>query len=220
MTVQSVSRMILRFVSSVHAPPPRMMAVHELARAASLASEAEDCDEALRAQYLDEATGRTRAALAAYRGGSGSLSTVLEARRELAWACALHEMGMMVSHHDHHRHSAYLLAHVDAPGFSQSQQRRVAELVLGQRGGLRKVETGLTQEAFAWQVLCLRLAIIKCHARADVRSEALALQRNGNQAQLSFASDWLVAHPRTLYLLQEEVQAWARGGVLRLALRD
>ncbi|MBS0434614.1 MAG: exopolyphosphatase [Proteobacteria bacterium] len=143
-----------------------------------------------------------------------------EARRELLWACALHEMGMMVSHHDHHRHSAYLLAHVDAPGFSQSQQRRVAELVLGQRGGLRKVETGLTQEAFAWQVLCLRLAIIKCHARAEVRSEALTLQRNGNQAQLSFASDWVAAHPRTLYLLQEEVQAWARGGVLRLALRD
>jgi exopolyphosphatase / guanosine-5'-triphosphate,3'-diphosphate pyrophosphatase len=63
-----------------------------------------------------------------------------EARRELLWAGALHEMGMMVSHHDHHRHSAYLLAHADAPGFSQSQQRRIAELVLGQRGGLRKVE--------------------------------------------------------------------------------
>ena len=39
-----------------------------------------------------------------------------DTRRELAWACALHEMGLMVSHHDHHRHSAYLLTHVDAPG--------------------------------------------------------------------------------------------------------
>lgn len=37
---------------------------HELARAATLASEAEDCDADLRAEYLDEATGRTRAALA------------------------------------------------------------------------------------------------------------------------------------------------------------
>ena len=44
---------------------------HELARAASLASEAEDCDEALRAQYLDEATGRTRAALAMLEGFDG-----------------------------------------------------------------------------------------------------------------------------------------------------
>jgi exopolyphosphatase/pppGpp-phosphohydrolase len=63
-----------------------------------------------------------------------------ETRRELGWACALHELGLMVSHHDHHRHSAYLLAHVDAPGFSQSQQRRVAELVLGHRGSLRKLD--------------------------------------------------------------------------------
>ena len=47
---------------------------------------------------------------------------------------------MMVSHHDHHRHSAYLVANVDAAGFSQSQQRRIGELVLGQRGGLRKLE--------------------------------------------------------------------------------
>ncbi len=143
-----------------------------------------------------------------------------EARRELLWACALHEMGMMVSHHDHHRHSAYLLAHVDAPGFSQSQQRRVAELVLGQRGGLRKVEAGLTQEAFAWQVLCLRLAIITCHARGEVRDDALAIERNGAEARIACGAGWAAAHPRTLYLLREEAQAWTRGGVLRVVLRD
>jgi exopolyphosphatase/guanosine-5'-triphosphate,3'-diphosphate pyrophosphatase len=141
-----------------------------------------------------------------------------EARRELLWACALHEMGMMVSHHDHHRHSAYLLAHVDAPGFSQSQQRRVGELVLGQRGGLRKIEASLTHETFAWQVLCLRLAIIKCHARGEVRDHALSLARYGAQARVDFDAEWAAGHPRTLFLLQEEVQAWARGGVLRLAL--
>lgn len=141
-----------------------------------------------------------------------------EARRELLWACALHEMGMMVSHHDHHRHSAYLLAHADAPGFSQSQQRRVAELVLGQRGGLRKVEASLVQETFAWQVLCLRLGVIKCHARGEVRSDALSLHRDGTQARVDFSADWAAAHPRTLYLLQEEVVAWARGGVLKLSL--
>jgi exopolyphosphatase/guanosine-5'-triphosphate,3'-diphosphate pyrophosphatase len=143
-----------------------------------------------------------------------------EARRELLWACALHEIGMMVSHHDHHRHSAYVLAHVDAPGFSQSQQRRVGELVLGQRGGLRKVEASLTQETFAWQVLCLRLGVIKCHARGEVKTDVLRLSRQGTQARLDFSADWAASHPRTLYLLQEEVQAWARGGVLKLALRD
>ena len=143
-----------------------------------------------------------------------------EARRELLWACALHEMGMMVSHHDHHRHSAYLVAHADAPGFSQSQQRRVGDLVLGQRGGLRKVEASLAQEAFAWQVLCLRLAIIKCHARGPVSADMLSLARSGTQANLDFPADWAAQHPRTLFLLQEEAQAWARGGVLKLNLRS
>ena len=37
-----------------------------------------------------------------------------QARRELAWACDLHELGLAVSHHDYHRHSAYLMSHLDA----------------------------------------------------------------------------------------------------------
>ncbi|MDP1900705.1 MAG: exopolyphosphatase [Rubrivivax sp.] len=141
-----------------------------------------------------------------------------ETRRELAWACALHEMGLMVSHHDHHRHSAYLLAHVDAPGFSQSQQRRVGELVLGQRGGLRKVEPQLASETFAWQVLCLRLAVIKCHARGEVDASALALRSRGRDAAIGFAAHWAEANPRTLFLLREEAAAWTRSGPLRLVL--
>jgi exopolyphosphatase/guanosine-5'-triphosphate,3'-diphosphate pyrophosphatase len=66
-----------------------------------------------------------------------------DARRELEWAANVHEIGMMISHHDHHRHSAYLMGHVDAPGFSQSQQRHLGLLLLAQRGGLRKVEAEL-----------------------------------------------------------------------------
>ena len=143
----------------------------------------------------------------------------VEVRRELQWACALHEMGMMVSHHDHHRHSAYLLAHVDAAGFSQSQQRRLGELVLGQRGGLRKLEPSLAQEAFAWQVLCLRLAAIVCHARGEVDTDGLVLRRQGNEAALSVPAAWSQSALRMLYLLREEVQAWGRGGPLKLGLR-
>jgi exopolyphosphatase/guanosine-5'-triphosphate,3'-diphosphate pyrophosphatase len=142
----------------------------------------------------------------------------VETRRELAWACALHEVGLMISHHDHHRHSAYLLAHVDAPGFSQSQQRRVGELVLGQRGGLRKVEPQMASETFAWQVMCLRLAVIKCHARGEVDARALELRARGRDATLRFGPHWAEANPRTLFLLREEALAWSRSGPLRLTL--
>jgi len=130
--------------------------------------------------------------------------------RELGWACDLHEVGLMVSHHDHHRHSAYLVGHVDAPGFSQSQQRRMADLVLAQRGGLRKVEPQLAQETFAWQALALRLAVIKCHARGTVSNRALRLMRQGKLARLHFGAAWADTHPRTLHLLREEAEAWQR----------
>jgi exopolyphosphatase/guanosine-5'-triphosphate,3'-diphosphate pyrophosphatase len=111
-----------------------------------------------------------------------------------------------------------MLGHVDAPGFSQSQQRRLAELVLAQRGGLRKVEFSLKQPDFAWQALCLRLAIIKCHARGAIDSHAIALRGQGTLATLSWQPGWHESHPHTLYLLNEEVAAWQRSTALQLEL--
>ena len=141
-----------------------------------------------------------------------------ESQRELGWACDLHEVGQMVSHHDHHRHSAYLVANVDAAGFSQSQQRRISELVLGQRGGLRKLDLGLANPQFAWQALCLRLAVIKCHARGAIDTRALQIKRDNDKALLAFGPAWAESNPRTLHLLREEAEAWSRQGSLKLVL--
>jgi exopolyphosphatase/guanosine-5'-triphosphate,3'-diphosphate pyrophosphatase len=144
-----------------------------------------------------------------------------EAQRELAWAAALHEIGMMVSHHDHHRHSAYLLAHVDAPGFSQNQLQRLAELALGQRGGLRKMEAALAADAgLTWQLLALRLAVLACHGRLPVSAGVLRLTRERQQVRLQLARRWAEAQPRALYLLREEAEAWGRGELPGLRLES
>lgn len=141
------------------------------------------------------------------------------AARELGWACDLHEIGMALSHHDHHRHSSYMLSHLDAPGFSQSQQRRLGLLVLAQRGGLRKVESSLGDFDWAWQVLCLRLAVICCHARTDADRLRLRLaRRNGRCALLGWDACAVAVSPQTLFLLREEAQAWERVSSLRLEL--
>ena len=145
-------------------------------------------------------------------------ATPSELRRELRWAAALHETGMMISHHDHHRHSAYVLAHVDAPGFSQSQLRRIGDLVLGQRGGLRKLEARLSEMSFALHLFCLRLAVIVCHARGDVDPAGLALHGMAGQPTLAPTPGWAETHPRALHLLREEIEAWSRSGVLQPAL--
>ena len=57
------------------------------------------------------------------------------------------------------------------------------------------------------------------HARGEVSAEALALRSNGNTAALSFAPGWVDTHPRTLYLLGEEAEAWQRSAPLKLTLR-
>ncbi len=161
--------------------------------------------------------GRVRA-LAEHLFGQVQPDADAQSRRELAWACELHEVGMAVSHHDYHRHGAYLVSNLDAPGFSQSQQRRLGQLVLAQRGGLRKVEEWLGDERFAWRALCLRLAIIKCHSRQEVDLQAWSLSRQGSRALLAAAAGWAESRPRTCYLLHEEAKAWTRVGSLGLEL--
>ena len=89
-------------------------------------------------------------------------------------------------------------------------------MVLGQRGGLRKLGSVLDSPVFAAQVLCLRLAVIKCHARGPVDPQALSLRLQGRDAHLGYAAAWSETHPRTLYLLDEEAAAWARSGAMRL----
>lgn len=141
-----------------------------------------------------------------------------ELQRELGWAAALHEIGMMVSHHDHHRHSAYLLEHVDAAGFSQNQLKRLGDLALGQRGGLRKMEEQLADEALLWQLLALRLAVIAAHGRVDIDAQDLTLERQGRKLRLRLPAAWPISQPRLVYLLQEEAQAWTKSGTVELAL--
>jgi exopolyphosphatase/guanosine-5'-triphosphate,3'-diphosphate pyrophosphatase len=142
-----------------------------------------------------------------------------EGLRELGWAADLHEIGLAISHHDHHRHSAYLVGHLDAPAFSQTQQRHLASVVLAQRGGLRKVEAQMTDRRYVHQVLALRLAVIKCHARGPVDAAALRLSFDGrDRARLHFSAAWAESHPRTLYLFEQESEAWSRSGVFALGL--
>lgn len=150
-------------------------------------------------------------ALAVHAGLAGSTS--LEQVRELGWVADLHEIGMAVSHHDHHRHSAYLLGHVDAPGFSQSQQRMLARLVLGQRGGLGKVQELWSDPARLQQLLALRLAVLLCHPRMDA-PEGLTVQLAGKPRgytlSLHWPAGWTTDLPRMAYLLEQEATAWSK----------
>jgi exopolyphosphatase / guanosine-5'-triphosphate,3'-diphosphate pyrophosphatase len=141
-----------------------------------------------------------------------------EAVKRLLRAAELHEVGSAVSHGDYHKHSAYLIEHGDLPGFSTSDQRDIAELVLGQRGNLRKVSTLLEEPERAAALLALRLAVILHHARNDVVCEGWTL-RFARSIELGLDPVWLDQHPLTRHLLEEEAEQWQRVGV-RFTLRE
>ena len=130
-------------------------------------------------------------------------------QRKLDWAAQLHEIGCHISHHDHHKHGAYILEHADAPGFALEELQRLSLLVLGQRGKLRKLEAELNNPVFARQLLALRLAVILAHARREPDLSGLRLQDHKGLT-LSIHPGWAERFPQSLYLLREEAQAWQK----------
>ena len=134
--------------------------------------------------------------------------------RKLRWAARLHEIGNLIAHGDAHKHGAYILANADAPGFSVPELGRLSNLVLAQRGKLRKVDEALNDDGFARQALCLRLAVALCHARKDpdLSDLRLAVAKGSEGWTLGWTSSWEKRHPQSAHLLREEAQAWVKTG--------
>ncbi len=133
-------------------------------------------------------------------------------QRKLDWAAQLHEIGSHISHSDYHKHGAYILDNADAPGFALPELHRLSLLVLGHRGKLRKLEVDFGDEVFVQQLMCLRLAVILCHARRE--PDYKAIQMEGSAGGLGFVLScppgWSNAYPQSAHLLQEEVLAWQK----------
>jgi exopolyphosphatase/guanosine-5'-triphosphate,3'-diphosphate pyrophosphatase len=135
------------------------------------------------------------------------------AQHNLTWAAQLHEIGSQISHSDYHKHGAYILDNADTPGFAVHELHHLSLLVLGHRGKLRKLEADFEDPLFVQQLLCLRLAVIFCHARRDPDLEGLQLKWDGEPGRrflLSCRPGWAEAFPQSAYLLQEEVLAWQK----------
>jgi exopolyphosphatase/guanosine-5'-triphosphate,3'-diphosphate pyrophosphatase len=141
-----------------------------------------------------------------------------ESVKRLAWAASLHEVGFAISHNDHHKHGAYLVANADLAGFSTTDQQRVAALILAQRGNLRKVSDALTDPARVAKILALRLAVILCHARRPILLPKWTLRAGRGSFEFRMDGDWLARHPLTQFLLDEEAGQWEKVG-LRLTVK-
>jgi exopolyphosphatase/guanosine-5'-triphosphate,3'-diphosphate pyrophosphatase len=129
-------------------------------------------------------------------------------RQVLGWAARLHEIGLSIAYAGYHRHSAYLVANSDMPGFSRADQDLLAAMLLGQRKKLtRDVFSPLpaaSHESALRLCVLLRLAVRLARSRSPRPLPPFTVTARKSALELSFPADWIEGHPLTLADLAEE----------------
>ena len=172
-------------------------------------------DEFMRRYHIDvqQAARVTRVAqklLAACGGGDEN------DERFLDWAARLHEIGLSVSHGGYHRHAGYILENADMPGFSRTDQARLALLARAQRGALTKLPafaSGTVPDSDRLLVWLLRQAVILCRSRADPRLPDVNVEASGKRLRLSLPEGRLERRLLTHRALEEEIGHWQAIGM-------
>lgn len=135
----------------------------------------------------------------------------------LQWAGELYEIGLYISHHDYHKHGAYLLANIDMTGFSKHDQLFIADLIRTHRGNLFKAYTVINntrkyRTKFLLMIFSLRVAVIFYRNRKEIDREAIINIEKIGKHDIKFIikNDWLLKNPLTDFSLQEEFLEWKK----------
>ena len=131
----------------------------------------------------------------------------------LGWVASLHGVGIRVAHSGYHKHTAYILANADMPGFSKKEQARLSLLALAHRGSLKKLQGLLVEPEDCLLAMSLRLAALFYRNRSDVALPEMKASFSGTKYYLAMDPEWLKQSPLTEAALQEEVRQWKTLGV-------
>ncbi len=127
----------------------------------------------------------------------------------LEWAARTHEIGLDIAHNQYHRHGDYLLQHMDLPGFSRGDQRRLALLVRAHRRKFPTADFNWLPDAERLPLmrlaLLLRLAVLLQRARTDEPLPVLQLRAEAKSLYLQIPDAWLAAHPLAKLDLAQEI---------------
>lgn len=152
-------------------------------------------------------------ALALFDQAARDARETLQRRRQLlAWAAELAEIGRSVSHEDFHKHSAYVLAHSEMPGFSQREQDQLALLALAQGGALGRLGNRVGETGWL-AVLALRIATILHRKRDALEVPTPALFLSKGSVRLETTKQWAMRFPLSHQSLVAEARAWSEAGI-------
>ncbi len=131
----------------------------------------------------------------------------------LSWAARLHEIGLTVAHSGYHKHSAYIIANADMPGFSKMEQSQLSTLVLAHRGSLEKLR-GMVAKDVDWTLLvALRLAALLHRSRSEVRLPVIHASKKKSTFTVGLDARWLAANSLTAAELRDEIKDWNKLGI-------
>ena len=140
-----------------------------------------------------------------------------EDRRMLGWAARLAEIGLSIARAQYHKHSAYVLANADMPGFSKMEQTKLARLVLAHRGKLAKMQDAGLEPSDWKTVLALRIASLILRSRTDARLPFLRVASDVGGFAIDLPQAWLDDNPLSAAALEAEAETW-KSVDLRLAV--
>ncbi len=129
-----------------------------------------------------------------------------QAKVLLNTAAKLHEIGLTIDFKKGGEHSAYLLRHLDLPGYTRAQKHLLAELTRRYREQLTSLpEQHAISGTSAKRVLrLLRLAVLLTHRRNPALEPQVTLQSEGDKLELTISADWLQENPLTAAELEIE----------------
>lgn len=133
-----------------------------------------------------------------------------DAKEMLNWAALSHEMGLLISHGQYHKHGSYVIGNADLSGFSRQDQLILATLVRGHRRKFpMEVFAKLTDENVEAAIrLCvlLRLTVLMHRDRSENLLPDIKLTVKASSLHLDFPDGWLEQNPLTLIDLEQEAR--------------
>lgn len=131
---------------------------------------------------------------------------VHDAGKLLRWAARLYAVGLDIAHSDYHKHSAYIVEHVDLAGCSRVEQLQLAALVLAHRKRFPTKQFPMDNMALIQVSILLRIAIIFHRGRKKNGLPKLLLKPVGKELVLSLPEAWLEENPLTHADLESEAR--------------
>jgi exopolyphosphatase / guanosine-5'-triphosphate,3'-diphosphate pyrophosphatase len=130
----------------------------------------------------------------------------------LGWAAQLHEVGLSIAYSGYHKHGAYIIQNADLPGFSKTEQYRLAVLILAHRGALDNLSAMTLSETEWAMVFALRIAVLLCRSRIQQILPGMTCQQDKQAFHLFVDGTWLEQNPLTETMLEREVAQWSSVG--------